>query len=86
MEIAKVIHNHILPNIGFYGLYQLAVDPISKYDLLLLIKEIYGKDTKIVPTDSFIMDRSLKAEKFQKDFGIQSTRMETVNFRNEGIS
>lgn len=69
MEIAKVIHNHIIPNIGFYGLYQLAVDPISKYDLLLLIKEIYGKDTQIVPTDSFIMDRSLKAEKFQKDFG-----------------
>jgi len=69
MEIAKVIHNHIIPNREFYGLYQLAVNPITKYDLLILIKEIYGKDTKIVPTDSFQMDRSLNAEKFQEDFG-----------------
>lgn len=69
IEIANVINNNIIPKTNFYGLYQLAVNPISKNDLLILIKEIYGKDTKIVPTDSFKMDRSLNAEKFQRDFG-----------------
>lgn len=47
------------------GLYQVASDPISKHDLLVLVKDAYRKtDVEIVPVDGDVSDRSLDGSRF----------------------
>ncbi|WP_174525483.1 hypothetical protein [Curvibacter delicatus] len=43
--------------------------PISKYELLRLIAQVYGKKIDIVRDDSFVIDRSLNSERFAKATG-----------------
>ncbi len=49
------------------GLYHLAAEPISKFDLLTLIKNQYGLNTVIEPDYREISDRSLDASKFKSE-------------------
>jgi dTDP-4-dehydrorhamnose reductase len=53
------------------GLYQVASKPISKLDLLKIIAEVYKKEIEIVPTDNFVIDRSLDGSRFQNVTGYQ---------------
>lgn len=46
------------------GLYQAASEPISKYELLCLLKEAYGLRVPIIPDDIEVSDRSLIGKKF----------------------
>ena len=47
------------------GLYQVASAPISKYNLLMLIAQVFQKRINIVPNDSLLIDRSLDGSIFQ---------------------
>jgi dTDP-4-dehydrorhamnose reductase len=38
--------------------------PISKYDLLRLISDVYGKTINININEKFVIDRSLNSERF----------------------
>lgn len=69
LEIAKVIDEYIIPNIKLEGLYHLSSQPISKYKLLLLIKDIYNKNINIVKDDSIKINRSLNPLRFYKATG-----------------
>lgn len=60
--IADVIER--FPNL--YGLYQVASDPISKHDLLCLMRDAYGIDVRIEPDDSVRIDRSLDSTRFRQ--------------------
>jgi dTDP-4-dehydrorhamnose reductase len=40
VEIARVIEAHVLPNPELHGLYHLSVNPISKHDLLSIVKDV----------------------------------------------
>lgn len=61
-KIAKeIIHNH--PNL--HGLYHVAADPISKFDLLKLFNIYYHTNTDIIPDYSLKCDRSLDGSKFR---------------------
>lgn len=51
------------------GLYQVASRPISKYDLLHLIRERYDLDIAIDRDDAFACDRSLVMERFSAATG-----------------
>ena len=62
--LAKVIRDVVLPNEKLSGVYHVASKPISKYDLLKLVAEVYGKQIEIIPDDGLVIDRSLNAEKF----------------------
>lgn len=62
--MAEVIHKHVLPN-NLSGLFHLSVEPISKYDLLNIIKKIYGVNIDIKPADEFRIDRSLNSTLFR---------------------
>jgi dTDP-4-dehydrorhamnose reductase len=65
--IAEIIINH--PHLS--GVYQIASDPISKYDLLNLVKKIYGLKIRIDPDETIINNRSLNPEKFKKETNIK---------------
>lgn len=69
LEIARVIHEHILPNPDLCGLYHLSVDPISKFDLLSLVADVYGKSIDIIPNDDLVVDRSLDSSRFRAATG-----------------
>jgi len=69
VEIARVIEEYVLPHPELHGVYQLSVDPISKYDLLSMVKDVYGKQIEIIPDDSLMIDRSLDSTRFRQATG-----------------
>ena len=62
--LAKVIRDVVLPRKELTGVYHVAAKPISKYDLLKLVAEVYGKRIELIPDDNLMIDRSLNAERF----------------------
>ena len=66
VEIAEIIENYIISNESLTGLYQVSSDPISKYDLLNLIAEIYQKNIIIESDESILIDRSLDSSLFRE--------------------
>lgn len=71
VEHAKIIAEYIIPNTKLKGLYHISAEPISKYDLLKLVSEIYGKKIKIEPYDKKVSDMSLDSSRFRKITGYQ---------------
>jgi dTDP-4-dehydrorhamnose reductase len=51
------------------GLYHVAAEPISKFELLKLVRSVFRMDITIVPDDAFRCDRSLCAAKFKQATG-----------------
>ena len=47
IELAHIIRDLIISNKTLWGLYHIASSPISKFDLLALIAQIYGKKIKL---------------------------------------
>ena len=54
------------------GVWHVAAKPINKFDLLSLIKEIYGLRIEIEPDDRFVCDRSLDGARFKQATGIRA--------------
>lgn len=69
IELANIIHALILPNPKLSGLYQIASEPISKFDLLSLIANTYKKGVALTKASSPKIDRSLSYAKFKKQTG-----------------
>ena len=59
----------MLPNPKLNGLYQIASEPISKYDLLHLIAKTYDKKIVISKSNTLKINRSLSYAKFKKQTG-----------------
>lgn len=59
LMLAKIVDEYMTSKVS--GLIHLAhPDPVSKYELLLLFKEIWDlKETVIVPSSTFVQDRTL---------------------------
>jgi len=68
-ELARVIRDQVLPHTDLHGLYHVAAQPISKYDLLEIVNREYGKGLKIEPDDHLKIDRSLNASRFWEATG-----------------
>jgi dTDP-4-dehydrorhamnose reductase len=65
--IADVLENH--PRLS--GVYQVSSDPISKFDLLTLVNEVYGLGVDIEPDTQFVCDRSLDCARFRQAANFQ---------------
>ena len=63
--IAKIITNHS----DLHGVWHVAAESISKFDLLSLVKEIYKLNIQIEPDEIFLCDRSLKSDRFKQATG-----------------
>lgn len=63
--LAQLIGDLILTRPDLYGLYQVASEPITKYDLLLQLgKELGWDDIILHPDDQFYCDRTLLGDRF----------------------
>lgn len=67
--LAQFIRDVVISRPELSGLYHVAAQPISKYDLLRLVAEVYGKSIEIIPDDTLVIDRSLDATRVQKETG-----------------
>jgi dTDP-4-dehydrorhamnose reductase len=68
-EIGNIISDYVIPNKELGGLYHVSSDPISKYDLLRLVAERYGKKIEIESYADFVLDRSLDSKRFREATG-----------------
>ncbi|HEX2036605.1 MAG TPA: SDR family oxidoreductase [Chloroflexota bacterium] len=64
--LAELLARPTLPS----GLLQLASEPISKYDLLLLARDAYGVDVEIDRDEAYRCDRSLTSHQFREATGL----------------
>jgi dTDP-4-dehydrorhamnose reductase len=64
-EFARVILDQVIPRPELHGLFQVSGDVINKYDLLLLIRDIYGKQIAVDADDAVAIDRSLDSSRFR---------------------
>jgi dTDP-4-dehydrorhamnose reductase len=72
VELARIVGDVVIPRPELSGLYHVAAQPISKYDLLKLVAEIYEKQIEITPFDDFVIDRSLDASRFNAATGYRA--------------
>jgi len=71
LALSEIIAQIITKYPSLSGVYQVASEPISKYDLLNLVKKTYGMTVTIEPDETVINDRSLNPEKFKKETNIK---------------
>jgi dTDP-4-dehydrorhamnose reductase len=66
LELARVLREFVLPRPELHGVLHVAADPITKYELLMLIAKVYGVAIDIEPDDKLAIDRSLDSRLFQR--------------------
>jgi len=72
VELSRVIKDFVIPRSDLSGLYHVSADPISKFDLLSLVAEIYDKKIEIIPDNELTVDRSLNSDLFQQESGYKA--------------
>lgn len=71
-EMARIVQDYVIPHPELGGVYHVSSNPITKYDLLKLAQQAYGKrDVTILPDQDFVCDRSLNAIRFCQATGYQ---------------
>ena len=70
--LANVISNVIADHPDLNGIWHVAGDPISKFDLLTIVKQTYGLAIEIQPDETFVCDRSLDGSRFRNATGFQA--------------
>lgn len=69
IEMAHILKKWVIPNSKLSGLYHLSTEPISKFDLLSLIANTYGKKISLKKSRIPKIDRSLNCKKFTRKTG-----------------
>lgn len=69
VELSGIVADRVIPNEGLAGLYHVSSAPISKYELLRLVMDRYGKKIRIDREEAFVCDRSLDSSRFREATG-----------------
>jgi dTDP-4-dehydrorhamnose reductase len=67
--LVQAIESALKAQPGLSGLFQVASEPISKYNLLKLIAQVFGRQIKIIPNAELVINRSLDGSKFREATG-----------------
>jgi dTDP-4-dehydrorhamnose reductase len=78
LEMARILEMLIVKFPDASGLYHVSSAPISKYDLLCLVRDKLGLATEIRPDYDFHCDRSLDSTRFRTRFAYQPPTWETM--------
>ena len=76
--LARIVRDVVIPRPDLHGIYHVAAAPITKYKLLNIVAEIYGKEIAIVPDGRVAIDRSLDATRFREATGYVAPDWETM--------
>ena len=69
LELARVIANVITEHRSLQGVWHVAGEQISKFELLSQMNEAFGLGTTIEPDDSLVCDRTMDATRFMNATG-----------------
>ncbi len=69
--LGEIIANIIRNQTDLQGIWHVASKPINKFDLLTIVKQVYGLNIEIEPDDSFKCDRSLNDDRFRQTTGFE---------------
>lgn len=64
--VVKILHSH--PELR--GLYHVASEPITKFDLISRVNDAFELDHALIPDDTVVIDRSLNDAKFRTATGL----------------
>jgi dTDP-4-dehydrorhamnose reductase len=67
--MAELVTHLISAQPNLEGLWHVAADPISKHELLGIVRRVYGLNTPIVRDETFHCDRRLDGSRFRKRTG-----------------
>lgn len=70
-EMARVVNRIITQFPDKSGLYQVASEPINKYELLQMINFAFKLNLDIVPDEKFTCYRDILSERFRREFTYQ---------------
>ncbi len=59
-ELTRVIARYVLPRPDLTGVWHVGAAPISKHDLLGILRDVYDRRIAIEPDDTVAIDRSLE--------------------------
>lgn len=62
--LSRLVRDVVIPDTRLSGIYHVASNPISKYELLCNIRDAYGKEIEVIPDGGVVIDRSLDAKRF----------------------
>ena len=62
--MAEFLHHYVLDK-PLQGVYHVSMEPIDKYSLLKLVKDIYATKHSIVPCSELVIDRSLSSDRIR---------------------
>lgn len=68
LELSRIVERVAIHHPTAHGLYHVSAEPISKYDLLMMLHERLPGDVEIVPDDELRCDRSLDSSRFRAEF------------------
>ena len=71
VELAGITRDFVIPRSDLSGVYHIAARAISKFDLMQLVADVYGKTIELVPDDRVVIDRSLNADRFRVATGYE---------------
>jgi dTDP-4-dehydrorhamnose reductase len=63
--MARIVRTILLEHPALAGTVQISSEPISKHDLLGLLRDAFDVDVRIVPDDGVQIDRSLDSTRFR---------------------
>lgn len=69
IELSRIIERILVAYPDAHGMYHVSSAPITKFDLLMLLKDELKLDVDIQPDDTFHCDRSLDSTRFREHFG-----------------
>lgn len=83
---ALILQKYIIPNKNIRGLFHIASEPITKFDLLNIIANVYKIDIKIEKDDLLTINRSLNADLFNKLTGFVPPKWpELIKFMHQNF-
>ena len=69
LEMSRIMEKLITNFPASSGIYHVSSEPISKFDLLNLIKRKLDLPVEVIPEDGFQCNRSLDSARFRREFG-----------------
>ncbi len=86
-ELSKIISDHFIVNSDLEGIFHISSKPISKYDLLSKVRDLYDLKVSITADETYKIDRSLDSSKFRnltgyriKSWNDMITKMREENY------
>ncbi len=70
LKLAEILVKVIRDHPALAGVYHVSSDPITKFDLLRLIRSAYNLEVEVEPSDKVKIDRSLDSQRFREATGI----------------